>query len=387
MKTAVIYSAKRTAIGSFMGNLSSISASQLGATAARAALMESGLKPAQIDEAIMGSVLTAGQGQAPARQVAIFSELPISVRAMTINKVCGSGLKALSLAADRIALGRAGFILAGGMENMSQCPYYVTKARAGFRMGNQELIDGMIHDGLWDVYNRFHMGNAAELCAREYKFTREQQDQFARESYERALKSIQEGLFKSEIVGVEIQEKKNKITVEIDEEPGRGQIEKFSTLRPAFDKEGTVTAANASSLNDGAAALILGPEDEALRHKAMAKIIHTTEYAHEPEWFTTAPVACVKKLLSETSLKVGDITSFEINEAFSVVAMAAQKELGIPRDCLNPRGGAVALGHPIGASGARLMTTLIHTLKKGEKGIASLCIGGGEAIAMLVERL
>jgi len=387
MKTAVIYSAKRTAVGSFMGSLSTITASKLGATAARAALVESGLKPAQIDEVIMGSVLTAGQGQAPARQVAIFSELPISVRAMTINKVCGSGLKAVSLAADRIALGRAGFVLAGGMENMSQCPYYLTKARAGFRMGNQELIDGMIHDGLWDVYNRFHMGNAAELCAREYKFTREQQDQFARESYERATKSIQEGLFKAEIVAVEIQDKKNTISVDTDEEPGRGQIEKFPNLRPAFDKEGTITAANASSVNDGAAALILGPEDEALRHKALAKIIHTTEYAHEPEWFTTAPVACVKKLLAETSLKVGDISSFEINEAFSVVAMAAQKELGISRDRLNPRGGAVALGHPIGASGARLMTTLLHTLKKGEKGIVSLCIGGGEAIAMLVEKL
>jgi len=387
MKTVMIYQAKRTAIGSFMGSLSTVPAPQLGAVAAKAALSAAQLKGNEIDESIVGCVLTAGIGQAPARQVTIFSELPVSVPAMTINKVCGSGLKAVSLAADRVALGKAELVLAGGTENMSMAPYYLPKARLGFRMGNQEAVDGMIHDGLWDIYNHFHMGNAAELCAREYKFTREQQDEYAKESYKRAIQAIKDGLFKQEIAPVEVSQKKTSVQVDTDEEPQRAQLEKFPKLRPAFDKEGSVTAANASSINDGAAMTIVGSEDLALKNRPLAKIIHCTEFAQEPEWFTTAPVSCVKNLLHETSLKVSHISSFEINEAFSLVAMATQRELDIPREKLNPRGGAVALGHPIGASGARLLTTLLYTLEKGQKGVVSLCIGGGEAIAMLVEKM
>jgi len=387
MKTAVIYSAKRTPIGSFMGSLASVPAAQLGATAAKASLAQSGVAPDQMDEAIIGCVLPAGQGQAPARQVSVFAGLPKSTRAMTVNKVCGSGLKTVALAADRIALERAQFILAGGIENMSQAPYYLPKAREGFRMGNQQAIDGMIHDGLWDCYNNFHMGNAAELCAKEYSFTREAQDQFAIESYELAIKAGDSGLFKDEMAPVTVEDGKGKTTIEVDEEPSKVKFDKIPRLRPAFDKSGTITAANASSINDGAAILVVGLEGASSGLKPLARIIHTTEHAQEPEWFTTAPVFAVKKLLKEAGLGVGDITSFEINEAFAVVAMAAQKELEIPRHRLNPRGGAVALGHPIGASGARLLTTLIYTLKPKEKGVVSLCIGGGEAIAMLIERV
>lgn len=386
MKTAVIYSAKRTPIGSFMGSLSSISAAQLGAMTTKESLAQSGVKADQVDEAIIGCVLPAGQGQAPARQVSVYAGLPKSTRAMTVNKVCGSGLKTVSLAADRIALEKAQFVVAGGIENMSQAPYYLPKAREGFRMGNAQAIDGMIHDGLWDCYNNFHMGNAAELCAKEYSFTREAQDQYAIESYELAIKSGDSGLFKEEMVPVVIEDRKGKVVVDMDEEPSKVKFDKIPGLRPAFDKSGTITAANASSINDGAAILIVGAEG-ASSQKPLARIVHTTEFAQEPEWFTTAPVFAIKQLLKEAGLGVGDITSFEINEAFAVVAMAAQKELEIPRHRLNPRGGAVALGHPIGASGARLLTTLIYSLKPKEKGVVSLCIGGGEAIAMLVERI
>ncbi|MDB5038911.1 MAG: acetyl-CoA acetyltransferase [Bacteriovoracaceae bacterium] len=368
-----------------MGSLSSVSAPELGAVAAKSAMESISLDPKSIDEVISGCVLPAGVGQAPARQVSIFSGIPIGARALTINKVCGSGLKAVTLAADRIALGYAEMILAGGIENMSQAPYYLKTLRAGAKMGNQELIDGLIHDGLWDVYNQFHMGKAAELCAKEYKFSREAQDAFAAESYRRATKSIESGLFKNEIAPVSVKQKKDTVRIEIDEEPGRGKIDQFSQLRPAFDPQGTITAANASSINDGASMLILGSENSKL--KPIARILHSAEFAQKPEWFTTAPVACIKKLLTEASLKVSDIASFEINEAFAVVAMAAEKELEIPSAKLNPRGGAVALGHPIGASGARLLTTLIHTLSSGQKGIASLCIGGGEAIAVLIEKI
>lgn len=368
-----------------MGSLATVPAPRLGATAAKAAFQASGLSPEVVTQTIVGTVLPAAQGQAPARQVAIYSEVPTSAPALTINKVCGSGLKSLHLAAEQIQLGKAECVLAGGIENMSLAPYYLTTARDGFRMGHQQAIDGMIHDGLWDCYNNFHMGNAAELCAKEYRFSREEQDQFAKESYERALQSQKNGDFREEIAAVEVPFKKEKILVADDEEPGRGRLDKFSSLRPAFDKEGSITAANASSINDGAAMLLLG--GASLSAKPLARILHTAEFAHQPEWFTTAPVSCVKKLLDEAELKVSDIASFEINEAFAVVAMAAQKDLGIPREKLNPRGGAVAIGHPIGASGARLMTTLIHTLKPQEKGVVSLCIGGGEAIACLIERL
>lgn len=326
MKTAVIYSAKRTPIGSFMGSLSSISAAQLGAMTTKESLAQSGVKADQVDEAIIGCVLPAGQGQAPARQVSVYAGLPKSTRAMTVNKVCGSGLKTVSLAADRIALEKAQFVVAGGIENMSQAPYYLPKAREGFRMGNAQAIDGMIHDGLWDCYNNFHMGNAAELCAKEYSFTREAQDQYAIESYELAIKSGDSGLFKEEMVPVVIEDRKGKVVVDMDEEPSKVKFDKIPGLRPAFDKSGTITAANASSINDGAAILIVGAEG-ASSQKPLARIVHTTEFAQEPEWFTTAPVFAIKQLLKEAGLGVGDITSFEINEAFAVVAMAAQKEL------------------------------------------------------------
>lgn len=368
-----------------MGSLSSLAAPQLGATAAKAALSEIGLKPETIDETIVGCVLPAGMGQAPARQVSIFADIPTKARALTVNKVCGSGLKAVTLAADRIALERASVILAGGIENMSQAPYYLKTLRAGARMGNQEAVDGLIHDGLWDVYNQFHMGTAAELCVREYKFTREQQDAYAAESYKRALRAIETGAFSKEIATVEIKSKKETLTVKTDEEPGKGKIDAFAKLRPAFDPQGTITAANASSINDGASMVIIGSEISGI--KPIARLLHQAEFAQAPEWFTTAPVGSIKKLLTEASLKVSDISVFEINEAFSVVAMAAQKELDISAAQLNPRGGAVALGHPIGASGARLLTTLIHQLEPKQKGVVSLCIGGGEAIAALVEKL
>jgi acetyl-CoA C-acetyltransferase len=386
VKDAFIYAAKRTPIGSYLGALSGISAPQLGAIAGKSVLEQSRADLSKIDECIVGCVLSAGLGQAPARQVSIFSGLNQSTRALTINKVCGSGLKAVTLASDRIRLGYSSVVMAGGIENMSMVPYYSKTLRSGARMGNQELIDGMIHDGLWDVYNQFHMGKAGELCAREYKFTRELQDEFATRSYRKANEAISKNLFADEIAAVELQLKKDKISVSTDEEPGRGKIENFPKLKPAFDSEGTITAANASSLNDGAAMLIVGAEG-ALPTKPLARIIHSAEFAHAPEWFTTAPVGCIRRLLQEAQLKVSDIECFEINEAFSVVAMAAQKDLGISDDKLNPKGGAVALGHPIGASGARILTTLIYQLKKGQKGIASLCIGGGEAIAILVERL
>lgn len=399
MKTAFIYSAQRTAIGSFMGSLSTVPAPRLGATAAKAALEAAGIaissqaqeqaqegRTAPVDEAIVGCVLPAGLGQAPARQVALFSGLPQGVRALTINKVCGSGLKAVAEAADRVALGRAAVVLAGGIENMSMAPYYMKSLRSGARMGHQEIQDGMILDGLWDVYNQFHMGKAGELCAREYKFTRESQDAFAAQSYTKALKAIEANLFAPEIAAVEIASKKETLKITLDEEPGRGKIDQFSKLRPAFEETGTITAANASSINDGAAMLVVGAEG-ALTSKPLARILHATEYAQAPEWFTTAPVAAMKKLLADLSLKVSDIHLFEINEAFSVVTMAAQKELEIPDTRVNCRGGAVALGHPIGASGARILTTLVHALQPKQRGIATLCIGGGEAIALAIEKL
>lgn len=384
MKKAYIYSAKRTAIGSFMGSLAPISATQLGAICGKAILKS---HPAEVDEVIVGCVLQASLGQAPARQVAIFSGLPEVVRAMTVNKVCGSGLKAVTAAADRIALTQAEVIMAGGIENMSQVPYYLKSAREGFRMGHQEVVDGLIHDGLWDVYNQFHMGKAAELCAKEYKFTREAQDEFATQSYRKAMKAIENGLFKNEIVPVELNSKQGSTFFDTDEEPTRGKIEKFPSLKPVFEKNGTVTVANASSISDGAAMCLIGSDTLSPKWKPMAQILHAAEGAQKPEWFTTAPVGCIQKLLKEANLKTSDIDIFEINEAFSVVAMVAQKELQIPPEKLNPRGGAVALGHPIGASGARILTTLLHTLKPGQKGVASLCIGGGEAIAILIEKM
>ena len=389
-REVVIVSAARTAVGSFMGELSTIPASKLGAVALKAAVERAGISKESIDEVIMGCVLQGGQGQAPARQAMRFAGLPDSVQAMTIHKVCGSGLKSVMLAAQAIALEDADIIVAGGMENMSLAPYYLQKARTGYRMGNGELIDGMVLDGLWDPYNNMHMGNCAEICAEEYKVSREQQDAFAAESYRRAQKAIAEGLFKAEIVPVEIPQRKGEpLVVSQDEEPGKGNPAKFASLRPAFKKEGTVTAANASSINDGAAALVVMASDIAkdMGIEPIAKIIGQASFAQDPVWFTTAPAGAIKKVLAKTSMRIEDIDLWEINEAFSVVSIVNNQLLELDSAKVNIRGGAVAIGHPIGASGARILTTLLYAMKDtgAKRGCASLCIGGGEASAMIVE--
>jgi acetyl-CoA C-acetyltransferase len=391
MSSAFIVSAKRTPIGSFQGQFSSLPAPRLGATAIQAALKESGLQPADIQECIMGEVLTAGVGQAPARQAAIYAGLPTSVPCMTINKVCGSGLKAVMLAADNIALGYTDFAVAGGQENMTLAPHLLENSRAGYRMGHFNATDSMIKDGLWDPYSQFHMGNAAELCVREYKFTRQAQDEFAIESYKRAQKAQQEGLFRNEIVAVEVAGKGGAQKFENDEEPGKARFDKIPELKPAFDKDGSITAANASKINDGGAALVLASEKGVKEKglKPIARVIAHGTFAQDPKWFTTAPVNAIKRALERAQLKAQDIDLFEINEAFAVVPMAAMKELGLTQDKVNVNGGAVALGHPIGASGARILTTLVHALgQRGKRyGLATLCIGGGEGVAVVVERL
>ncbi|MGE0633558.1 MAG: acetyl-CoA C-acyltransferase, partial [Pseudobdellovibrionaceae bacterium] len=330
-------------------------------------------------------------GQAPARQAAIYAGLPPSVVCMTINKVCGSGLKAIMLGADSVRTGQAKVVVAGGQENMSMAPHLMENSRAGYRMGSVQIMDSMIKDGLWDPYNNWHMGSAAELCVKDRKFTREEQDQFAIESYKKAQKAIESGVFKNEIAPVTIELKKEKVTVEKDEEPGNAKFDKMPSLKPAFDKDGTITAANASKINDGAAAAVLMSETTArsMNIKPMAKIVAQGTFAQDPKWFTTAPVGAIKKALSSANLNVGDIDLWEINEAFSVVALAAIKELEIPMERVNVYGGAVALGHPIGGSGARILTTLVHALHSQNKkrGLATLCIGGGEAVAVIVERM
>lgn len=390
METAVILSAARTPVGSFQGSLSNVTAPKLGATAIQEALARSGLNKNDVKECIMGEVLTAGVGQAPARQAAIYAGLPQSAECMTINKVCGSGLKAVALATDSIRLGLADVAVAGGQESMTNAPYVLEKARSGFRMGHGELIDSMIKDGLWDPYNNIHMGNCAELCAREYKFTREAQDQFAIESYKRAQKSIQDGVFAKEIVGVEVLAGKDKTLVNTDEEPGKARFDKIPGLRAAFEKDGTITAANASKINDGGAALVLTSESYAKSkgHKPIARILAHASFAQDPKWFTTAPAGAIKKALLRANLKTSDIDLWEINEAFANVTMAAIQELKLDASRVNIHGGAIALGHPIGASGARILTTLLYALEKHglKRGIASLCIGGGEGIALIVER-
>lgn len=389
IREVVLTSAVRTPVGSFNGSLAALTAPQLGSLVIKEALKRSVVKAEQVDEVIMGNVLTAGVGQAPARQAAIYAGLPTSVGAMTINKVCGSGLKAVMLAAQGIALGDADIIIAGGMESMSNVPYYLPKARFGYRLGNGQVLDGMVHDGLWDVYNNFHMGNAAELCSRECNIPRDAQDEFAVLSYKRALKAQEKGWFKEEILPVSIKTRKGEILVERDEEPEKVKFEKIPTLRPAFDKQGTVTAANASKINDGAAALVVMAKEtaETLGIKPFAKIIDYSTASKDPEWFTTAPADAIEKLLNKTGLSNDDIDLFEINEAFAVVALAVNQILGLDPEKVNIAGGAVALGHPIGASGARILTTLLYNLRRtgGKKGIASLCIGGGEAVALLVE--
>ena len=391
VKEVVIVSACRTPVGAFNGVLSAVAAPKLGSIVIKEALNRIQLDPTSVDEVIMGCALPAALGQAPARQAALGADLPTSVECMTINKVCGSGLKAVMLAAQAIMLGDAEIIVAGGMENMSQAPYYLEKARQGYRLGNGQLVDGMIKDGLWEVYNDFHMGNAAEICARDKSISREDQDEFATLSYKRSMAAQESGWFSDEIAPVSIPQRKgDPVVVSEDEEPKKVNFEKMKTLRPAFEKEGTVTAANASKINDGAAAVVVMSADKAseLGLESLAKIREQASFAQKPEWFTTAPVGAIRKVLDKAGFALDDIDLYEINEAFSVVLLAAQRELNISMDKTNIHGGAVSLGHPIGASGARILTTLLYAMKRtdAKRGLAALCIGGGEAVALIVER-
>jgi len=391
MKKAVIVSAARTPIGSFNGVLSSVSATRLGSIAITEALRRIELSGQEVDEVIMGNVLSAGLGQAPARQASLGAGLPQSVGCMAVNKVCGSGLKAVMLANQAIVSGDADVVVAGGMESMSNAPYLLTKARSGYHMGHGELVDSMIRDGLWDVYNQFHMGEAAEVCADTLGISREDQDQFAVLSYRRALEAIQRGKFRREIVSVPVSQRNGADRlVEEDEEPKRVSLERLPTLRPAFKKNGGVTAGNASSISDGAAALVVMLEEKAkaLGLNPLARIVGYGSFATDPAWFTTAPVHTISALLKKTGRQLIDVDLFEINEAFAASSIAVNRELGLDPNKVNVRGGAVALGHPIGASGARILTTLIHALEDMNlsTGVASLCIGGGEGVAMMVER-
>lgn len=385
-----ICSAVRTPIGAFQGSLADVAATRLGATAVKAALERARVAPDQVGEVYMGNVLTAGEGQAPARQAALYAGLPTDVPCTTVSKVCGSGLMAVMLGAKSVLLGDAEVVVAGGMESMSNVPYYLPTARKGMRMGNATVIDGMIHDGLWDPYKNFHMGVAGELCAKEMSFSREAQDAFAKESYRRALAAQSEGLFADELVGVTIEGRKGAVTVLEDDEPKRGDADKMSSLKPAFDKAGTITAANASKINDGASALVLASGDAVKRLglTPLARIVGYGSAAQEPEWFTTAPSKAIAATLKRTGLSVGDIDLFEVNEAFAVVALAVAQKSGLDLAKVNVNGGAVALGHPIGASGARILTTLTHAMAKrgAKRGLATLCIGGGEAVAVVIER-
>lgn len=390
MRDVVIVGTARTPIGSFQGALSALSAPELGSIAIKEALDRAQVKPDEVSEVIMGEVLSAGVGQAPARQAALGAGLPNTVPCMTINKVCGSGLKAVMLARQAIALGDAEIVVAGGMESMSNAPYLLPTARAGMRMGNQQAVDSMIHDGLWDPYGNQHMGNFGDLCGREHNFSREDQDQFSKESYERAIDAQKNGKFDAEIVKVEIKGRKGTTIVEKDEEPARYNPEKMPALRPAFAKDGTVTAANASKIDDGGAALVLMSKEEAEKRglKVLATIKADGSYAHDPSLFTTAPVGAMTRSLEKAGLKASDVDFYEINEAFSVVTLFAMKDMEIPREKVNVYGGAVALGHPIGCSGARILITLLSALEQEDKkiGCASLCIGGGEAVSVIVER-
>ncbi len=390
MKEIVILGGARTPIGSFLGTLSALPAPRLGAVAIKCALENSGVQADQIQQVIMGNVLQAAIGQAPARQAGIFAGVPVGAGAVTVNKVCGSGMKAVMYAANDIRCGEYDLAVAGGMESMSNAPYALPQARSGYRMGNGKLIDVMIHDGLWDPYGDKHMGMCAEACVSKYSFTREEQDEFTKESYRRAQDAIKTGMFRKEIAVVEIEGKKTKSVVIDDEEPFAAPLDKMSSLKPAFKKDGgTVTAANASKINDGAAALVVTSADWAEKNnlKPIARIIAQSTAAQEPEWFTTAPAKAIDIVLQRAKMTVDDIDLFEVNEAFAAVAMAAMKDVNIPHDKLNIYGGAVALGHPIGASGARILVTLIHALQdRGlKRGLAAICIGGGEAAAMIVE--
>lgn len=394
MKNVLVLSATRTPIGTFLGSLSPLTASEIGARALKSCLERTEIPGYRVDQVLMGNVLQAGQGQAPARQALIAAGLPKSTGAVTIHKVCGSGMRAVMDGANAIRAGEFEIVLAGGMESMSNAPYLLPKGRTGMRMGHGQLIDGMIHDGLWDPYKNVHMGNCAEMCAAKYSFTREAQDAFSMESYQRARRANDSGDFRAEMVPVSIEGKKGTVVVDRDEEPFATpleKLEKMGSLKPAFQKDGTVTAANSSKINDGAAALLLATEAVAQETgaKPLGRIVSFASHAQEPEWFTTAPAFAAKKALEKADVPLSQIDLFEVNEAFAVVTMAFVKELEVDPNRVNVNGGAVAMGHPIGASGARILVTLLHALKARKKkyGLAAICIGGGEATAMVVEAL
>lgn len=389
MKKVVITHAKRTPVGSFNGSLSSLSATQLGSIAIKAILDESKIDSNLVDEVIMGNILSAGLGQAPARQAAIYAGLPNKTECLTINKMCGSGLKAIMLAHQAIQAGDADIIIAGGLESMSNAPYLLKNARNGYRMGHGEIYDSMIMDGLWDVYNNIHMGSCAEACAKDMNFTRKELDDYAIMSYQRAQAAQKEGKFSDEIIPVTIKSRSGDLIVSKDDEPEKVNFEKIPTLKPPFDKNGVVTAANASKINDGAAAVLIMSEEKAkeLGIKPIVEIVAQSSAAKAPIEFTTAPADAIKKVLAKANLKTTDIDLYEINEAFAVVSLAVNKLLGLSTEKVNVNGGAIAIGHPIGASGARIMATLLHEMKrrKSKYGLASLCIGGGEASALIVK--
>jgi acetyl-CoA C-acetyltransferase len=392
MDEVVIISGARTPVGAFSGSLASFTATQLGSAAIKEAVRRANIQPETISEVIMGCVLQGGLGQAPARQASLGAGMPDSVTCMTVNKVCGSGLKAVMLGTQAIQTGDSEIVVAGGMESMSNAPYYLQKARTGYRMGNGVLIDGMIHDGLWDPYSNVHMGNLAELCAREYKISRETQDQFAKQSYEKALNAIKNGYFKDEIVPLEVKDKKGNLTViSEDEEPKKADFEKGLKLKPVFEKDGTVTPFNASKINDGAGALVVmsKKKSDELRLKPMAKILAQATYSQKPEWFTTAPGYVIDIVCKKAGLKKDDIDLFEINEAFAAVSCAVNQIAGLDNSKVNITGGAIAFGHPIGASGAKLLINLLYNLKRTNKryGLVTLCNGGGEATAVIIERI
>jgi acetyl-CoA C-acetyltransferase len=390
MNPIVILAATRTPLGSFQGAFAAVPAPRLGAAAIRGAVAAAGVAPADVTDCLMGNVLSAGLGQAPARQAAIHAGLPTSVRCITVNKVCGSGMQTVIGAAHFLAGGMGAIAVAGGMENMSLAPYLLPKARDGYRLGHQQALDSLITDGLWDPYGNLHMGGCAELCAAKYHFSRAQQDAYAAESFRRANAAQKAGLFTAEITPVEVADAKGAVTLAAhDEGPARVRYDKIPTLKPAFQPDGTITAANASSLNDGAAALVLTTAATALARglRPVARLAAFGAHAQDPAWFTTAPVTAARNALQSAGWSVDEVDLWEINEAFAVVPMAFAQELGVPPEKLNIRGGAIALGHPIGASGARILVTLLAALKERQlrRGLAAICIGGGEALALCVE--
>lgn len=390
MNPTAILSAARTPLGSFQGGLAAVPAPRLGAAAIQGALARCGVAASEVTDVLMGNVLQAGLGQAPARQAALYAGVPASARCVTINKVCGSGMQALMQGAHLIACEEAGLVVAGGMENMSMAPFLLPKAREGYRMGDQQVVDSMIRDGLWDPYGNIHMGGCAEMCARKYAFSRGEQDAYAAESFRRANRAQAEGKLAQEIVPVEVADAKGApARVDRDEGPARVNYERIPALRPAFEIDGTITAANASSINDGAAALVLAPEAQArARGRApLARIVSFGQHAQDPAWFTTAPVAAARVALDRAGWRAPDVDLWEVNEAFAVVPMAFARDLSVPPERMNVRGGSIALGHPIGASGARIVVTLLHAMRErgARRGVAAICLGGGEGMAVCLE--